>query len=179
MVKPFLYAPAYFIRDPPYKTKRGHEKRLYCPRLPEVPDAVWGWLVARKWLVSVNDSCKGGGCDRWAEICAKHPALRVLISHLGLPAAPPKGARSPHPPRHSNCAVGPPYARLTSSAAEGGPRCGKARSAGRWRTTGARSLPCCSSRGTRACASSSPASTRSPRPGTRSSPGRHWHFDRK
>ena len=32
------------------------------------------------------------GWRRWAAVCRSHPELRVLVSHLGLPEAPPQGA---------------------------------------------------------------------------------------
>ena len=63
--------------------------------LPEVPAAVWAWLVRRRWFVSVNDVCLSrsaeSGWAAWLEVVKAHPELRLLISHLGLPApAPPE-----------------------------------------------------------------------------------------
>ena len=49
------------------------------------PREVWQWLVANRWLISVNS--KGKYWDAWVPILQQHGALRVVISHLGLPPA--------------------------------------------------------------------------------------------
>ncbi len=51
--------------------------------LEQAPDEVWTWLVANRWLISVNSQ---GLCwQAWLPILSKHETLRVLISHMGLP----------------------------------------------------------------------------------------------
>ena len=61
--------------------------------LAAVPAEVWSWLIQRRWLVSVNDMCLSRGPESgwaaWLRIVEAHPELRLLISHLGLPAAAP------------------------------------------------------------------------------------------
>jgi predicted TIM-barrel fold metal-dependent hydrolase len=51
--------------------------------LAAVPGEVWVWLAERRWLVSVN--ARGEAWGAWAPILERHPELRVLASHLGLP----------------------------------------------------------------------------------------------
>ena len=58
--------------------------------LSRMPDEVWGWLVRRKWLVSVNS--RGDYWNVWPQILGHRPQLRLLVSHLGLP---PAAERSP------------------------------------------------------------------------------------
>jgi hypothetical protein len=84
--------------------------------LERVGDRVWAWLAARRWLVSVNDVCVargsssaearavtsgdesgregagggGGGWACWYEVVRRHPELRLLVAHLGLPPACPR-----------------------------------------------------------------------------------------
>ena len=53
--------------------------------LQQRPDEVWGWLVANRWLISVNS--QGEYWNAWVPILEKHESLRVVISHLGLPPA--------------------------------------------------------------------------------------------
>jgi L-fuconolactonase len=58
--------------------------------LEAVPAGVWAWLEKHKWLISVN--ARGVELSAWLPILEKHPALRLMISHLGLPPkvdAPP------------------------------------------------------------------------------------------
>jgi predicted TIM-barrel fold metal-dependent hydrolase len=51
--------------------------------LAAVPAAVWHWLEQHRWLLSVN--ARGAAWAAWLPILTRHPALRVLVSHLGLP----------------------------------------------------------------------------------------------
>lgn len=51
--------------------------------LGAVPDAAWAWLAERRWLVSVNS--RGAAWAAWGPILGRHPELRLLIAHLGLP----------------------------------------------------------------------------------------------
>ena len=51
--------------------------------LKAIPDAFWTWISDQRWLVSVNS--KGEDWNAWHDILNRHPSLRVLISHLGLP----------------------------------------------------------------------------------------------
>jgi predicted TIM-barrel fold metal-dependent hydrolase len=53
--------------------------------LGRVSDDVWTWLASRRWLISVNS--RGAHWAAWAPILGRHPDLRLLVSHLGLPAA--------------------------------------------------------------------------------------------
>ena len=55
-----------------------------------IPDEVWQWLVSRRWLVSVNS--KGDDWNAWQDVLARHPELRLVLSHLGLP---PRQAEAP------------------------------------------------------------------------------------
>ncbi|MFH1567509.1 MAG: amidohydrolase family protein, partial [Gemmatimonadota bacterium] len=62
-------------------------------RLHEFPDEVWEWLTAHQWLLSVNSN--GAGWPAWVGVLERHPELRLVLSHLGLPAkvtAPIDGA---------------------------------------------------------------------------------------
>jgi predicted TIM-barrel fold metal-dependent hydrolase len=61
--------------------------------LQSVPDAVWAWLAAHGWLISVNSS--GEHWLAWQGILRRHPTLRLLASHLGLP---PRVAQPPSEP---------------------------------------------------------------------------------
>lgn len=64
-------------------------------RLADVPAEVWAWLAARRWPVSVNS--RGDLWRAWLPILDSHPALCLLISHLGLPprcAQPPASAEA-------------------------------------------------------------------------------------
>ncbi len=49
--------------------------------LADVPDALWGGLVERGALVSVNS--RPGWWPAWQGVLARHGALRLLASHLG------------------------------------------------------------------------------------------------
>jgi predicted TIM-barrel fold metal-dependent hydrolase len=53
--------------------------------LARVSANVWAWLEARRWLVSVNS--RGERWAAWVPILDRHPELRLLMSHLGLPPA--------------------------------------------------------------------------------------------
>ena len=53
--------------------------------LEQVPDEVWNWLVQHHWLVSVNS--RDGNWEVWSPILERHPDLRLVVSHLGLPQA--------------------------------------------------------------------------------------------
>jgi predicted TIM-barrel fold metal-dependent hydrolase len=53
--------------------------------LQQTPDDCWKWLVDQAWLLSINSS--GEQWSAWHPILARHPALRLLIAHLGLPPA--------------------------------------------------------------------------------------------
>lgn len=57
-----------------------------------ISDEVWAWLASRRWLVSVNS--KGDDWNAWQEVLGRHPELRLVVSHLGLP---PRQARAPGP----------------------------------------------------------------------------------
>jgi L-fuconolactonase len=51
--------------------------------LGQVPDDAWSWLAGRRRLISVNS--RGEHWPAWAPILQRHPNLRLLVSHLGLP----------------------------------------------------------------------------------------------
>jgi L-fucono-1,5-lactonase len=53
--------------------------------LGQVADDAWGWLAQRRWLISVNS--RGERWAAWKPILERHPGLRLLVSHLGLPPA--------------------------------------------------------------------------------------------
>ena len=58
--------------------------------LQRVPDDLWAWLIAHRWLVSVNS--RGEDWSAWQTILQQHGDLRLIVSHLGLPprvSAPP------------------------------------------------------------------------------------------
>jgi L-fuconolactonase len=57
----------------------------YEAGLQRVPAEVWEWLTERRWLVSVNS--QGAFWRAWQPMLEKHPELRLLVSHLGLPPA--------------------------------------------------------------------------------------------
>lgn len=61
-------------------------------RLGAVPPEVWSWLAAHRWLISVNS--QGELWRAWQPLLDGHAALRLLISHLGLP---PRRALAPSP----------------------------------------------------------------------------------
>lgn len=58
----------------------GDEKAAAIGR---ISDDVWRFIADRRWLVSVNSRGAALGC--WRAVLEKHPTLRLLISHLGLP----------------------------------------------------------------------------------------------
>lgn len=53
--------------------------------LNQIPAEVWDWLVQQRWLVSVNS--RGEHWRGWLPILERHPDLRLVVSHLGLPPA--------------------------------------------------------------------------------------------
>jgi L-fuconolactonase len=60
--------------------------------IASTPHEVWEWIVAHRWLVSVNS--RGDLWDVWSSILEKYPGLRLLISHMGLP---PQVSQPPAP----------------------------------------------------------------------------------
>ena len=60
--------------------------------LKAIPDVFWDWIVVHRWLVSVNS--KGEDWTAWQHVLDRHPQLRVLVSHLGLP---PQVSHPPSP----------------------------------------------------------------------------------
>ena len=52
--------------------------------IQQPPDEVWTWLATNQWLISVNS--RGEYWHAWVPILERHGVLRVVISHLGLPA---------------------------------------------------------------------------------------------
>jgi predicted TIM-barrel fold metal-dependent hydrolase len=56
--------------------------------LDATADSVWEWISRHKWLVSVNG--RGAVWAHWRPIMERHPALRLVISHMGLPPAQSK-----------------------------------------------------------------------------------------
>lgn len=64
-----------------------------CQVLQNTPDECWQWLVEKRWLISVNS--RGEGWKAWVPVLERHPELRLLVAHLGLPTAvaePPDAA---------------------------------------------------------------------------------------
>lgn len=51
--------------------------------MPSVDDKVWAWLADHQALVSVNT--RGAVWKSWQPILKRHPNLRLLVSHMGLP----------------------------------------------------------------------------------------------
>ncbi len=58
--------------------------------LLNISDEVWRWLASSRWLVSVNS--KGKDWRAWQEVLRRHPELRLVVSHMGLP---PRQAETP------------------------------------------------------------------------------------
>ena len=56
-----------------------------------ISDEVWNWLVSKRWLISVNS--KDDDWNAWQEVLTRHPELRLVVSHLGLP---PRQADAPN-----------------------------------------------------------------------------------
>ncbi|MAE64378.1 MAG: hypothetical protein CMJ18_08900 [Phycisphaeraceae bacterium] len=52
-------------------------------QLQQVSDDTWSWLVDHRWLISVNSRLKLW--DGFVPVLERHPQLRVVGSHLGLP----------------------------------------------------------------------------------------------
>jgi L-fuconolactonase len=53
--------------------------------LQKLPDDAWRWLAERRWLISCNS--RGDDWQGWLPILDKHPKIRLIMSHLGLPGA--------------------------------------------------------------------------------------------
>ena len=53
--------------------------------LGQVSNEVWRWLEQQHWLVSINS--RGEHWSAWLPVLERHPELRLLVSHLGLPPA--------------------------------------------------------------------------------------------
>ena len=51
--------------------------------LATVNDDAWAWLAEHQALVSVNT--RGKSWEAWVPILKRHPKLRLMVSHLGLP----------------------------------------------------------------------------------------------
>ncbi|MEW6752082.1 MAG: amidohydrolase family protein [Candidatus Latescibacterota bacterium] len=60
--------------------------------LEQIGREIWTWLVEQGWLLSVNSG--GEAWLAWRKVLDRHGALRLLISHLGLP---PRVAEPPTP----------------------------------------------------------------------------------
>lgn len=56
--------------------------------LKKLPDDAWEWMVRRRWLISCNS--RGEDWLGWVPVLEKHPELRVVMSHLGIPGAAKK-----------------------------------------------------------------------------------------
>jgi L-fuconolactonase len=61
--------------------------------LGRVAGDVWAWLAQRRWLISVNS--RGERWAAWTPILERHPSLRLLVSHLGLPPAVERAPDAP------------------------------------------------------------------------------------
>lgn len=61
--------------------------------LQRISDDVWAWITEKRWLVSLNS--RGEDLAGWAPILDRHPELRLLVSHVGLP---PRAAQPPSAP---------------------------------------------------------------------------------
>ena len=53
--------------------------------LGQLSGDIWAWLAQRRWLISVNS--RGERWAAWKPVLERHPTLRLLVSHLGLPPA--------------------------------------------------------------------------------------------
>jgi len=51
----------------------------------QVLEEVWAWLEQHHWLASVNS--RGENWTAWLPVLERHPELRLIVSHLGLPPA--------------------------------------------------------------------------------------------
>ncbi len=60
----------------------GDKKRTALKR---ISDDAWRWLVDHRWLISCNS--RGQDWWGWIPVLDKHPDLRLVMSHLGLPGA--------------------------------------------------------------------------------------------
>lgn len=54
-----------------------------CAAVGSIRDDVWSWIEAHRWLISVNS--RDENWLVWQPILARHPQLRLIVSHLGLP----------------------------------------------------------------------------------------------
>ena len=52
-------------------------------KLMEIPAEFWEWLTRHGWLISVNSL--GSLWKSWKNVLEKHPMLKLIVSHLGLP----------------------------------------------------------------------------------------------
>lgn len=55
--------------------------------LAQISNEIWQWLGDHAWLISVNST--GEYWQAWQPVLAKHPQLRLLLAHLGLPLLQP------------------------------------------------------------------------------------------
>ena len=70
-------------------------------RLKQLPGDLWRWLEERNWLVSAN--AQDDAWTAWQPVLEQFPQLRLLVSHLGQPAA----AASPPGPEQTARAMRP------------------------------------------------------------------------
>ncbi len=52
-------------------------------KLMEIPAEFWEWVTRHGWLISVNSL--GSLWKSWKNVLEKHPMLKLIVSHLGLP----------------------------------------------------------------------------------------------
>lgn len=67
--------------------------------LHAMPEAVWHWLEGHRWLISVN--AREEHWRAWRPVLERHPKLRLMIAHLGLPPA----VSSPPTPTQAEAAL--------------------------------------------------------------------------
>ena len=95
--RPWLRPTAYF-HEPRELTHKSLEMRAHqgfvgvslylfsdelTDQLHQVDARIWSWLIEHRWLISVNS--KGAYWSGWDDVLRRHPELRLVISHLGLP----------------------------------------------------------------------------------------------
>jgi L-fuconolactonase len=51
----------------------------------QIDDTIWNWITEQHWLISINS--RAPYIERWYPILDRHPNLRLIVSHLGLPPA--------------------------------------------------------------------------------------------
>lgn len=56
-----------------------------CGVLTTITEDCWKWLVANRWLISVNS--RGDAWRAWMPLLERYPDLRLIVAHLGLPPA--------------------------------------------------------------------------------------------